>query len=780
MAFALFSMCLIAAIFYSFSRDLPDYQQLLNYKPATISRIYSSEGYIISELAKENRIFYKINEIPEVVINAFIAAEDRNYYDHPGFDISSIFRASIQNLLNLTNDKSPVGGSTITQQVVKNFLLTNERSISRKVKEAILAYRINQVLSKEKILELYLNQIYLGNRSYGIVAASLSYFDKDISKLTLEEAALLASLPKAPSLLDPTRNAKRVKSRRDWVLNGMYEANFITLDQKQQAQDAPIKVITKNISDYDNNGYFVEAVKLELQEKYGYAKIYEGGVSVYTSLNMHLQKYADQALREGLIDYDKRYGYRGPITSITFDKSDWVQSLSQIDEPAAIGNWQIALVTDVASDKAVIGLKTGAKSTVRFETSKWARKRMNNLKMGKKVLGMSEILKQGDVILVNKVDDKDSYTLEQIPQVNGAIIAIQPKTGNIIAMSGGYSFKQSKYNRVTQAYRQPGSTFKAFVYLTALQKGYSAMSILKDEPITISQGKTSWTPKNFEGKFLGDITLRKSLEKSRNLATVDLITKIGAEPVGLTAANLGVYSKVPPAYYSMALGAFETTLLKLTNAFAIFANDGKYVKSNMISRIENHDQEKIYKASNRECVNCFIEQNESSSNFNINPIIEYEAEQVIDPLINYQLVSMLEGVVNRGTAVRARSLGKTIAAKTGTSNESYDTWCIGFTPDIAVGVFVGYDTPKTLGAREQGSTVALPIFIKFMNSALKNIPNKAFTVPDGIKFISVDYDTGKPINSANEARIIISEPLKLSDMPTEPDEMVILDDSNTH
>lgn len=736
----------VLPIFLYFSKDLPDYHQLTEYDPPTISRIYSAEGDLMSELAVERRIFRKINEIPQVVINAFVAAEDQNYYNHPGIDIMSIIRAGFQNLGHIGSDRNPVGGSTITQQVVKNFLLSNERSISRKIKEAILAYRINKVYSKDRILELYLNQIYLGNGAYGVTSAALSYFNKDLKNVTLEEAALLAALPKAPSLLDPTRNPDRAKARRDWVLERMDEEGFITSDQAKASSAKPIALNPRFESSILDSGYYNESVRLEIIEKYGYDKVYQDGLSVYTNLDKDMQKYADDALRAGLIEYDRRHGFTGPLKSIKFEGDSWKGALNQIDTPEGAGSWRLGLVLSVTEAGANVGFKDGSKGTIPMEGLSWARKRLKSGYMGKSVEGPKDVLKAGDVILVGKHQEKGIFTLEQIPQANGALVAMQPKTGKVLAMSGGYSFKESKYNRALQAQRQPGSAFKPIVYLTALEKGFTPTSLVKDEPISISQGpgKPAWTPRNYEGKFLGTITMRKALEKSKNLATVHLITQVGARSVANVATRLKVYDTPPPAYYSMALGAVETTLMKLTSAYAAFASDGMQVDGKLIDRIQDRKGNMIYTSDTRLCEGCGTQamEGQEPSAPNDEPAISYTAKHVIEPMVNYQMVSMLQGVVDRGTGARARKLNKVLAGKTGTSNDSNDTWFIGFSPDLVVGVFVGYDAPKSLGDKEQGASVALPIFIKFMEHALKDMPNKEFPIPEGITFVDTSYDLG--------------------------------------
>ncbi len=746
----------VLPVFLYFSKDLPDYHQLTQYDPPTISRIYSSEGDLMAELAAERRIFRKINEIPEVIINAFISAEDQNYYNHPGIDVASIIRAALQNLGNIGSEKHPVGGSTITQQVVKNFLLTNERSMSRKIKEAILAYRINTVYSKDRILELYLNQIYLGNGAYGVTSAALSYFNKDLKNVTLEEAALLAALPKAPSLLDPSRYPQKAKPRRDWVLDRMYEEGFITKEQAKIGQSKPISLNPRFESSILNNGYYTESVRLELIEKYGYDQIYKDGFSIYTNLNKDLQKYADESLREGLIEYDHRHGYVKPTKSIKGSMDNWKAALNQLETPDGAGTWRLAAVLSLTDTSVSIGFKDGNKGSIPLENLKWARKRLSKGYTGKAIERPSDVLSVGDIILVGQNKDNGTHTLEQIPEVNGALVVIQPRTGKVLAMSGGYSFKESKYNRALQAMRQPGSAFKPFVYLAALEKGYGPTSIVKDEPITISQGpdKPAWTPKNFEGKFLYAITLRKALEKSRNLATVYTITKVGARSVGDLATRLQIYDKSPPAYYSMALGAVETTPMRLTAAYAAFASEGLLVNYKLIDRVQDRKGNLIYTSDNRSCDACT-----GSVSPNDKPQLSYNAKSVIDPLINYQIVSMLQGAVERGTGARAKKIGKVVAGKTGTSNESNDTWFIGFTPDLVVGVFVGYDAPKTLGDKEQGSTAALPIFVKFMERALKAMPSREFPIPAEITFVDSDYDTGAPASFGFRSTII-KEPMK--------------------
>lgn len=761
----------VLPIFLYFSKDLPDYNQLMDYDPPTISRIYSGEGELMSELAVERRIFRKLDEMPKVVINAFVSAEDQNYFDHPGIDLTSIFRAAIQNISHMGSDRNPVGGSTITQQVVKNFLLTNERSLSRKIKEAILAYRINKVYSKERILELYLNQIYLGNGAYGVTSAALAYFNKDLKDVTIEEAALLAALPKAPSVLDPTRNPKGAKARRDWVIERMLEEDYINKSEAKEAQATSIKLETRFDSASLDNGYYTETVRLDMIEKYGYDHVYQDGFSVYTNLDTEVQKYADEALREGLIDYDRKHGFKGPLTNLKFKADEWKSLIKTVEAPEGSGKWRVAVVISSGDTSASIGLKDGTKGTITLANLSWARKRLSGGYVGKKVEKASEVLKSGDVVLVSQEANSSNYKLEQIPDVNGAVVVIQPKTGKVLALSGGFSFKGSKYNRAVQAMRQPGSTFKPIVYLTGLEKGMSPTTILKDEPITVSQGPglPPWTPKNYSGDFWGEITMRKALEKSRNLATVNLIQRVGVKSVALNANKLKVYDEVPPLRISMALGALETTLLKMTAAFATFANDGQLVEPKLIDRIQDRKGNLIYTSDSRQCNNCiFSEDTDITSEEYVGlPKLNSLAKNVIEPMTNYQLVSMLEGVVQRGTATRAKELNRVIAGKTGTSNDSNDVWFIGFTPDIAVGVFVGYDNPRSLGKKETGASLALPIFVNFFKKANDLIPNREFSVPEGITFKNIDINTGQDAGLITSSRNIVKEPIKLGSATNE-------------
>jgi penicillin-binding protein 1A len=735
LALIIMGLTLIPLLAYM-GKDLPDYNHLMDYTPPTISRMYSFDGRLMSELAEEKRVFRPIDQIPDLIKQAFISAEDQNFYHHPGIDVLSIMRASMHNIVNYGTDRNLIGGSTITQQVVKNFLLTNEKTFARKVKEAILAYRISQVYSKDKILEIYLNQIYLGNGAYGVVMASLSYFNKDLNDLSIEEAALLAGLPQAPSSLDPTKHLDKATIRRNKIISRMLEEGYISEEQATAAIEKPIVLNNRWEAATLDNGYYAETVRLELLNHFGHDYLYKEGISIFTNLDVKLQKFADDSLKAGLIRYDRKHGYRGAIGTIN-NLKNWQAELKAYPIPLGIGSWKLATVLSISDNSATIGYANGQKVNLPLANLKWARKALANANVGKEIHAVKDVLDVGDIIITG--NNGEGVTLEQIPEVNGSIIVMQPRTGKVLALSGGYSFKDSKYNRAVQAMRQPGSAFKPFVYLTALERGYSPFTIITDEPISINVGpkQAQWTPKNYGGKFLGPITLRQAIEKSRNIPTVKLISKIGPKAVAENAFKFGIYDKLPPEHYSMALGAIETTPLKITSAYATFASNGIMIKPKLIDRIVDRSGKIIYYPENIACDSCGLDSDEGEETVDF-PSISYKSQYLLSPEINYQIVSLLEGVVQHGTGVKAKSLNKTIALKTGTSNDSMDTWTIGFTPDIVCSVYVGFDRPKTLGSKEEGSSLALPIFVDFMSKALADMNDKHFQVPSGLAFYDLD------------------------------------------
>ena len=758
----------IAVINY-YSKDLPDYSQLEKYDPPTTTRFYAADGRLLSEYAIEKRLYVPITAIPKHVINAFISAEDQNFYNHPGIDIFSVMRAGIQNLASasLGHKHSLVGGSTITQQVVKNFLLTNERTLARKVKEAILAIRISKVYSKDRILELYLNEIYLGGSSYGVTAAALNYFNKPLDELTIEEAALLAAMPKAPSSLDPKRHYDRAKTRRDWVIQRMYEEGYISQEEKKKAQKAPIVLRSRDATEMVTAESFSGAARQELISMFGKDALYEKGLSVRTSLNPTYQEIAQKALRQELEAYDRRHGYRGPIATMDIS-GDWQTELQNIPRNESLGTWKLAVVLAIDAKKADIGLSDGSKGNIPFDEMKWARHWLPKQNIGPPVKSPAEVVDVGDVIAVEPLEATDNtkkeapktYSLRQIPSINGAVVVLDPPTGKVLAMVGGYAIKETEFNRATQAKRQPGSAFKPFVYLTAMENGFTPSSIVVDGPIELSQGAglPKWRPQNYSGEFLGPATLRRGLELSKNVMTVRLALMLGINKIINTAKRFGIYEEVP-RNFSTVLGAHETTLLKLVNAYGMIINGGKRITPSLIERIQDRNGKTIYRHDTRECDACSVTMAQVQ-NMDTPPVLPDDREVVTDPISAYQITSILQGVVQRGTGRRASALNRTLGGKTGTTNDSFDTWFIGASPNLIVGTYVGFDTPRTLGRTETGASAALPVFIDFMKEALKDVPDVPFRIPSEAKLVRVDAKTGRPPGPETPPYNIIYEAFK--------------------
>ncbi len=715
----------IIYLFYNNSQDLPSYKQLEEYHPPIVTRFYSADGKLLEEYAKEHRLFLPSNDIPKLVKNAFIAAEDKHFYTNHGIDLVGITRAALKNIISSTQGKrSLVGGSTITQQVVKNFLLTKEKSLSRKIKEAILAYRITQALPKDKILELYLNEIFLGAKSYGVASAALNYFNKSLNELNLEEASFLAALPQAPSYYNPYKHLDRALHRRNWVIERMYEDGYITKNQALAAIKQPIKLINRDKEEVAKADFFAEEVRQNISHLYGEKSLYEDGLMVRTSLNPTYQKIAENSLRKGLIAYDQRHGYRGPVLKA---KEQWKEKLRELSaNQDSIKPWQYAAITEIADNKIKITFASNIAAKLNIQESRWA---FASLRPNK-------AFSLGDIIIV---DDKNR--IKQIPKVNGAIVVMDPHTGRVLSLVGGYSFDTSKFNRATQAFRQPGSSFKSFVYLAALENNIEPNAIFEDSPLEMEQGPglPVWKPKNFYNDFLGPLTLRRGLELTRNPITVRIAQAVGINKIAEIAKRFGINHN-PPPYYSMVLGAMETTLLRITNAYAIIANGGHKIKPSLIDKIQDRNGKLIYSNDPRKCINC--------NAFDIVPYIQNTNEYVTDPRSAYQLLSILEGVVQHAkTAAPLREMNRTLAGKTGTSNDAKDTWFIGFSPDLVVGVFVGHDEPKGLGSRESGAMVAQPIFVDFMKAALLDQPDKPFRMPEGLKLVKIDYLTGEQTTS---------------------------------
>lgn len=754
-------------IFYHYSSDLPDYSQLSNYAPATVTRLYANDGNLLAEYAKEKRIFVPISAIPKKVTNAFIAAEDKNFYTNPGIDILSIFRAAVKNFIHVGQGKSLAGGSTITQQVVKNFLVGNERTLSRKIKEAILSFRITDTYSKDKIMELYLNEIYLGNRSYGVAAAALNYFNKSLSELTIEEAATLAALPKAPSSLDPIHHPVKAKDRRDWVIKRMQEDGYINEVEAMLAISKPITIATRDPEEMVKEAdYFAEAVRKQLETKYGEKAVFEDGLTIRTTIDPALQKYASIALHKGLIEYDRRHGWRGALGKIAVGEK-WKENLKAFKEPPALGDWKLAVVLSLNDKAAHIGFVNGSEGSIPLEEIKWAHKYINANSMGPAIKKPSDVLTVGDVVATAEATDKTKgYSLQQIPAVNGAILAIDPRSGAVLAMVGGYHYTESsQFNRALLAKRQPGSSFKPFVYLKALENGFKPNTIIVDEEIKLDQGAglPEWNPKNYSGEYYGPSTLRTGVEKSRNAMTVRLSSLLGIDKIIEIAERFGINDK-PARNFSICLGSAETTLLRITNAYAMLANGGKQITPTLIERIQDRNGKNIYKHDVRPCEGCAVEDFKETQ-FPEPPTLTDVRPQVADPISTYQIVSILEGVIQRGTAARASSLGLTLAGKTGTTNDSNDTWFVGFSSNLVVGVFVGFDNPATLGKHETGATAALPIWMDFMGNAMKDRPDLPFQRPSGIKFVKIDHETGQFPTPETPPKSIIFEAFRSGTEP---------------
>ena len=768
---AIFTL-IIASLFNKYGKNLPDYQQLKEYNPIITTRLYASDGTLISEFSKEKRIFVAIENMPKNLINAFLAAEDDQFYEHSGVNIYAIFRATIQNIFSIFKRGEKFGGaSTITQQVVKNFLLTNERTIERKIKEVILARQISKAIPKDKILELYLNQIYLGSGAYGVAAAAQVYFDKSINDLTIEENALLATLPKAPSKLDPRKNIEKAKIRRDWVIARMIKNNFIKEEEGEEATKKPINLKIKSEKEITKADFFSDSVKKELTELYGSDNVFESGIVVNTTLEPKLQTIAEKFFNIGIENYDQKNGYRGPLNNIE-TTGNWHENLRkiEIDKPYK-STWNKAIVLSINKDIASIGIENGNLGTIDFASLKWARKHINADRVGSAVKKIGDVLKIGDVIFVEKNSKDDRYTLKQLPEVNGGFIAMDPYTGRVIAMMGGYVDGPNQFNRATQALRQPGSTMKTFAYIAALENGMNPATIIIDEETSFNQGigMPPYTPTNYSHKFYGPTTLRTGLETSRNVTTVKVADAVGLDKVAEVVKRFGV-SENPQKIYSLALGSVETSLIRMVTAYSMMANGGKLIKPSMIEKVQDKNGKIIYRLDKRKCPECTINESGAMSSNIKAPELEDNREQITDSATAYQITSMLQGVIERGTAASAKSIGKIIAGKTGTTNNSYDSWFVGFSPDLVVGVYVGFDNPKSLGKEETGASIALPIFINFMKEALKDQPSKPFRIPNTIKLVKIDRTTGKEPNPSTPKEKLFSEAFKVDEEMSEDDE----------
>ena len=747
-------------VFWTYGKDLPDYHQLAKYEPPVATRIHAGNGALIAEHATEKRVFMPVEAMPPRLIQAFLSAEDKAFYSHFGVDPRALFRAVVTNAMNYGTGRRPIGASTITQQVTKNFLLTNEVSIDRKIKEAILSFRMERAFTKDQILALYLNEIYLGMGSYGVAAAALNYFDKSLDQLTLEEMAYLAALPKAPANYHPIRKTRAATIRRDWVLGEMQQNGFITGDEARRARAMPLQIARQSGFDSAEAPYFAEEVRREVVSRFGEDMLYAGGLSVRTTLDPELQHAARMALQRGLEALDRRQGWRGALASHTGD--DDLDDILAKHQATMLEDHHAAYVTEVTKDQAQIYVN-GGRGRIPFQLAFWAYPPRGEDGVRPQPLNdLRDALAIGDIIMVQPPEgtpdlirdgfepQPGDYALSQRPSVEGAIVALDPHTGRLLAMSGGYNYLDSEFNRAVQALRQPGSAFKPFVYLAALDQGYNPTTRILDAPLVVDQGpgKPKWKPANYTRRFYGPSIMRVGIEKSRNLMTARLAMNLGMDEIGDYARRFGLNENLPPLL-SMSLGAGETTLLRLTAAYGMLVNGGKKITPSLIDRVQDRNGKTIYRHDGRSCDAC---QSGAVMGEEI-PDLGDMREQLTSPASAFQMVSMLEGVIKRGTGRRISKLNLTLAGKTGTTNDNTNGWFIGFTPDLAVGVFVGYDTPRQLGKRETGSTVAVPIFGDFIAAAQAGRPVIPFRRPGGVTIIPVNAETGERVMPGDEKAI---------------------------
>ncbi len=808
------SLVVVIYVFARFSIELPDYEKLSEYRPSVISRFYAGDGTLLVEYAEENRIFVEYDQLPANLINAFLSAEDRKFWNHSGIDFMGILRASIMNFISFFTGGSFQGASTITQQVAKNFFLTPERSISRKIKEAILALKIERAFTKRHILVLYFNQIYLGAKSFGVAAAAQAYFNKSLKELSLSECAFLAALPKAPNNYNPITKKERAINRRNWVLRRMLKQGYISQEQYILAKGEDLQLSSRLSNSYENaNLYFTEEVRRELEEKYGSEQLYRSGFSVRTTADSNFQKYATAALRNTILNYDRRTGWKGADANYDFENLSWVDEelskgnlvtngevnsdivgKSKIDRLLKLKQdlnnnsknlpswyfvlmydnlisgmekhgWRKAIVLSVDDLNATVGLKDQTTGIIKLRSSIWARPTdKKTMTVGPVPNSMKKILNVGDIVFVVNASVTGEYELKQSPKLEGALVALDPHTGRVLAAVGGFSYYKSKFNRVTQAKRQPGSTIKPFIYLAGLENGYEPNSVLLDAPLVATKEDGNlWKPDNFDYKFLGNMTFRNALQRSRNGPAVRLANSIGIGTAIRMAEKFGVYHNVKSSdiNLSMALGSGDTTLLDLTTAYASIINGGKKINPRFIDRIQDRDGKTIYNFDSRVCQNCQVNDEDISSDILLNPPkIDDLRKQLASSQSIYQLISIMEGVIKNGTGTMARIPGRTIAGKTGTTNDNKDGWFVGGTTGLVVGVWFGYDIPQNMGEYYNGATLSAPTFEAFTSKALRGYRDKSFPVPNGLKFLRINKQTGKLASSNDNPKDIILEVLK--------------------
>ena len=757
--FALLAAAGVAIYVGDLTKELPDYEVLATYEPPVTTRIHASDGALMAEFAKERRLYLPIQAVPDRVKAAFLSAEDKNFYNHPGIDPFGLARAIVTNLRNAGSGRRQVGASTITQQVAKNFLLSSDQTYERKIKEMILSFRIEQAYSKDRILELYLNEINFGLGAYGIAGAALTYFDKSVNELNVQEAAYLAALPKAPSNYHPFRHTERALERRNWVIDQMVENGYVSREDGAKAKETGLDVKPRRGGTYLFAGeYFTEEVRRQIIERYGETALYEGGLSVRATIDPEMQVLAREALHHGLMKFDTLRGFRGPVDTIDVS-GDWGVPLGEIKGLYDVPEWKVAVVLDADAEGLSLGLQPDREVSgklgpdretvsVSLKDMEWA---MRHVVDGKRLKAKTpaDVLKPGDVVYIEKKEDGSGWLLRQRPAVEGAMVAMDPHTGRVLALVGGFSYASSEFNRATQAMRQPGSSFKPFVYAAALDNGYTPASVVLDAPITIRQGNQVWEPKNYGGESAGPSTLRAGIERSRNLMTVRLANDMGMNLVVEYAERFGIYDNLAP-YLPMALGSGETTVMRMVSAYSIIANGGKSIRPSLIDRIQDRYGKTVYKHDQRACEGC----NAEGWSEQPEPDLVDNSEQVLDPMTAYQITSMLQGVVQRGTAVILSDLGRPLAGKTGTTNEEKDAWFIGFTPDLVVGVFMGYDNPVPMGKGSTGGGLAAPIFKEFIAAALKDERPVDFRVPEGMKLIAINRKTGMRASEGEGGTII--------------------------
>ncbi len=836
------SVFAVAATLFFFSLTLPDYRQLIDYDPSKTTRVYANNGVLVSEFAVEKRVFVPIEALPQPLLQAFIAAEDKNFYEHFGLDLKGIMRAVSTNVRNLASGSTRlVGASTITQQVAKNFLLTREKTLIRKVREAILAIRIERVLSKDRILELYLNEIYLGRESYGVASAARSYFGVDVRHLKLEQVAYLAALPKAPNRYNPQKHYEKALGRRNWVLSRMLANGFIDEQHYEKAQSQKLSAVSRPQRIEAQGSFFAEEVRRKLVERFGETELYHGGLVVYSTLDPQLQIFAERALQRGIRAYDHRHGYRGHIGKVYWKEQDSdpgdvrpfvelrdkdasskdasVIPFEELKKPVgALEEWLLVRVEEVGARNALLVTQKGHKGTLSLQDMAWAREQIRpsreqvaeqeetddlvlsggrfessdderyRERLGNSIKRPSDLLAKNDVLLVARKGGKGGvFLLEQVPQVNGALVALDPFNGAVLALVGGWSFDDSEFNRGTQAMRQPGSSFKPFVYLSALESRFTPATRILDAPFVLfaDGDEPKWKPSNFSKKFYGPSPMRLGIEYSRNLMTVRLAQAVGMDKVADTTRRFGVIENMPQRL-ALALGSGETTLLRMVAGYAMFANGGRKITPGLIERIQRVDGETLYRRDARECGGC-VASDLARAAAEGPPLLALTGERVTDEASAYQIVTMLQGVVDRGTGrrVRAEVVGE-IAGKTGTTNNNQDAWFVGFSPRLAAGVYIGFDQPRSLGRlpsgyQETGSSAAAPVFAEFMRRALKGKKRGSFRQPRSVEIVTINRKTGGRVGGDSKRRLestadsqIFNEVFKIGNAPQSEKESLLI------